>query len=117
MDAVRAGVSLYVTSEPIGLEGGLNTYVYSYNNPTRWTDLMGLAARGCICSVYCVAASLSPWVRYTKTLTCVQGCGEITREQFTEDYFWSPRPFVIFRRFKCDEFPGNLPGNGPGPDA
>ena len=32
----------YITSDPIGLDGGLNTYTYVKSNLLRWTDLFGL---------------------------------------------------------------------------
>lgn len=37
----------YVQSDPTGLDGGLNTYVYANNNPLRYIDPLGLKARVC----------------------------------------------------------------------
>ena len=36
----------YITSDPIGLDGGLNSYRYSLNNPINFYDLIGLEPRG-----------------------------------------------------------------------
>ena len=41
------GIGRYIESDPIGLDGGMNTFGYSFQNPTRFSDRSGLDILRC----------------------------------------------------------------------
>ena len=41
----------YITSDPIGLDGGLNSYNYSFANPIKFFDLQGKSVSDIICFI------------------------------------------------------------------
>ncbi len=103
----------YIESDPIGLDGGLNRYSYSRNSPTKFNDPSGLSP-ACVCTVECSSVPLTAVVFCTKVMTCVDGCGEVSIEYGPSQWYsWGPvRPFYFVGSFKCDEFPGEVPGSG-----
>ena len=50
-------IGRYVTSDPIGLLGGMNTYGYVMANPLVYSDFRGLSAQGLACKGICSKAT------------------------------------------------------------
>lgn len=74
------GTGRYITSDPLGLEAGLNTYGYVFQNPLRYIDPMGLAVYVCTRPVNIdwlswIPESLRPTHTWIKTYTYEAGMG------------------------------------------
>lgn len=105
----------YVTSDPIGLDGGMNTFGYVLGNPLKYLDFNGLEA--CACIVTCSSAPITVLAHCIETKTCVGECGEIeTRRRVFGPWGlveFPHRNFTFVGKYECQEFYGLFPGSDP----
>jgi len=106
----------YFESDPLGLEGGYNTFGYVLGNPLRYTDRRALAngpaaaamaVKPCPqtypsdkCDVWCTGLTGHPLVTCTR-VECSGGHCSTTNFTFAN---WEDHPFNFFGRFRCITF-------------
>ena len=72
----------YLTSDPIGLEGGLNPYGYALSNPTAYTDPTGQYVPLLVGAYAALEVALSTWDAYDTYQTISNECAT-TSEKWT----------------------------------